>query len=266
MANEMHILLTATGDYRDDPALALESWQVGLRMWIGIGGSVPADDVGPLSTDLSVEAKSINRTETDWTISGNWWMAGPGGLQHFSPDDYLNDQAGPAFATWMATSLCFAGHARLRQLRLYPIGSNGKSVPAAPYAAGSPCTLIYTTIPEGGVAGDALPPQNTVVASHRTSQVGRKGRGRMFLPVSATGQVEKGVLKDASRAAILANQVDLLEALAVTGTSSTRPSVIGAPWTSYAFINSVIVDTAVDTQRRRRKDVIGVPATASVSY
>ena len=266
MANEMHLLLTAQGDYASSaPALANETWQVGLRFWLGIGGSVP-DSVGPLSTDLSVEAKSINRTETNWTITSNWWIAGPGGLEHFSPDDYLNDQAGPAFETWIATSFCFATAVRLRQLRLYPIGSNGKAVPAPPYASGSPCTLTYTTIPNGGVSGEALPPQNTVVASHRTQQVGRRGRGRMFMPVGVTGQVEDGVLISSTVSALLANQVALLEALAVTGTSSVRPSIIGAPWTDYAFIDTVIVDNAMDTQRRRRRSIISTPSSASVSY
>ena len=80
MANEIHLLLTADGDYASSAtSFSQEVWQVGLRFWVGIGGSVP-NPVGPLSTDLSVEAKSISRTETEWTISGNWWLAGPGGV------------------------------------------------------------------------------------------------------------------------------------------------------------------------------------------
>lgn len=266
MANEIHLLLTADGDYASSAAsFTQEVWQVGLRFWVGIGGSVP-DSVGPLSTDLSVEAKSISRTETEWTISGNWWLAGPGGAQHLSPDDYLNDQIAPAFKAWLAATSCFSTRVRLRNLRLYPIGSTGKVVPAPPYAIGSPCLLNFTTIPTGGDSGAMVPPQLSTVASHLTNQTGRKGRGRMYLPPTNVSAIAEGALNSTNKAALQAAQVALLEALALTGTASTRPSIIGAPWTSYAYINAVRMDTIYDTQRRRRSAAAGTVSTSTVTY
>lgn len=269
MANETHFYLTADGDYNPStaPLLAQETWQIGIRLAAVFGGEV--DPLGTLPDNVEVTRNTINRTETSWTIQGNW-EAGKGTII-FRPDDYLNDLAGPAFATWIATSNTFSSRARLRSLRLYPIGADGKSIPAPPYAQGSPMLLTYTgTLPSGGNSGAPLPPQNTPVASHRTAQVGRRGRGRAYLPVLPVGAVGEGVISNSVRDALSAAQATLLAALAYDRTLPdilhVRPIVTGAPWVNYAVINQVRVGNVMDTQRRRRKSIDETFKDTAVNY
>lgn len=270
MANEKHLYLTATGDYASSAApFANESWQTGIRLALTFAAEEPPT-VGTLQNTWSPSASIINLDETNWTISGNWTVIGPG-FAELNPGAFLNAVAGPAWKTWMQTTDCFSNAVRLRELRLYPIGPDGRAVAAPPFAAGSPAVLTYkSTYPTGVVSTALLPPQLTVAASLRTPQVGRRGRGRMFGPALGAGQVSQGTLQSTPKTALLAAYVALLEALA--GGSSPendqwlRPSVIGAPWSSYATINEVRVDNIVDTQRRRRRSAISTWSSASVSY
>lgn len=214
MAGEKHLLLTAQGDYVDG-SLAPETWMVTLRLILNGGDP---DQVGTLPTNWDVSAQTINRTETDWTITSNWRATELLPPFTFQPDDYLNDQAAPAFAGWMGGFPGISSQARLRRLRLYPIGTNGKAIPAPPYATGSPCELVWTSSdPVGGSSAQQLPLQIAGVVSHRTPQVGRSGRGRMFVPALTTTAVDHDSLFSASWCSTAANaQKNLLEGLAFT--------------------------------------------------
>lgn len=266
MAQSLHLLLTASGDYTASD-LSEEFWQVGVRLSCVFGST---DAVGALPDDITVGLHAVARTETDWTIDGNWRLVD--GLSIFQPDDYLNDQAAPAFDAWMAANVR-SNRCRLRTLKIYPIGSpNGKAIPAPPYASGTPVTLSWTgSYPVGGNAGDQLPLQNAVVASHRTNQIGRKGRGRMFWPALTVGGLDAdGFLSTTGKNVITTAQVALLEGLAY-GTFPAdpveiRPCVTGSPWTTYATINQVQVGNVVDTQRRRRNSLTEARQTAPVTY
>lgn len=268
MANEHHLYLTADGDYSSGAAsLANETWQTGVRLLLDFDNT--PDDVGTFPTDWGPVADTISRTEANWTITGNWTAQGGIG-SNFDPGDFLNDQAGPAFKTWIKTADCFSNGVRLRTLRLYPIGPDGRSVPAPPYAKGSPCTLTYTgTLPTGAVSTTLLPAQLSVAASLRTLQVGPRGRGRMFGPALGAGQVSAAVLSNTSQTALLAAYKLLLEdlfvAVNVPTAMSVAPCITGAPWTNYAIVKSVRIDNIIDTQRRRRRSAQGTTASATLA-
>lgn len=267
MANEKHLLLTVQGDYTDS-TLAAEGWQVGVRLALVFG---TVDLVGTLPSNWDPAAVSINRTATNWTITGNWHVPGPvAGV--FNPDDYLNDQAAPAFATWLAAISGMSSHTRIRSLKLAPIGTNGREVPAPPYAQGTPCLLTYTSnYPVGSNSGNHLPLQVSAVASHRTAQTGRPGRGRMYLPSLNTGAVQTdGLFSSTWTGNTAASHVTLLESLAYDATppynTSVRPIVTGGNYTKYGIINSVKVGNVPDTQRRRRRSIPETYSTATPSY
>lgn len=268
MADEKHLYVTVGGGYVSTlTQLANETWQFGLRLSLVAGTT---DPVATLPNDWNVVAATINRTESDWTITGNWTIQGPG-VASFAPDDYLNDQAAPAIEAFITTSSLFATGVQLREAKIYPIGTNGKAIPAPPYAGGSPITLTWTgTLPTGGASGEIMPPQNSTVLSHRTSQIGRKGRGRIFAPPLTTGAVDDGQISSATRALLSSSHVTWLEAMAFgtypSDSYEARPAVIGAPWTTYATINTSVVDSAFDTQRRRRRQLTLTSTTAAVSY
>jgi predicted nucleic acid-binding Zn ribbon protein len=264
MANEKHLLLTAQGDYTD-PNLIEESWQVGIRLALVFGN---VDSVGVLPNNWDPAAVTINRTETHWGIVGNWIAPGPSGTFH--PDDYLNDHAAPAFATWLNAFPALSDACRLRSLKLSPIGTDGRAVPAPPYTQGSPCTLTWTSsYPLGSNSSIQLPLQNSLVMSHRTPQIGRRGRGRMFVAgltaalIDAHAHVASGVVTSA-----LSAQVALMHSLTYAGSTlvdpHVKPIVVGHPWTNYGVITSVRCGNVSDTQRRRRRSLTETVTSSSV--
>lgn len=256
MANELHLLATFRGDYTDAD-LSAETWQVGVRFRASNTGG---DSVGTLPNDFAPAAATINRDETNWTITGNWHLAGPA-LATISADDWLNDQLAPAAATMIASSR-FSNLVRLRRIDVYPIGTNGKAVPAPPYSAGTPVSLVWKTSvePKGTGTGSIMPLQISCVASWRTQQVGRRGRGRVFLPPFTVA----ALTADARFASSLPDEVAglcsnwLTDSAVDSGVSSTYIDAIvtGSPWNSYAKINNVRVGNVPDTQRRRRRQLV----------
>lgn len=268
MAGEKHLLLTWGGDYTDTQN-STEVWQNSLRLALVFGN---VDDVGTLPSNWDPVAASVSRTETHWTITSNWTVDGPG-TQTFSPDDFLNDQVAPALDTWVGQS-GIADRLRLRWVKCFPIGSNGRAVPAPPYSQGTPCLLEWTSsYPLGDDGGNMLPLQCAGVVSHRSNQTGRRGRGRVFrggLSVNANDihamipSTIAGYWKDA--------EIALLEAVAINVGSGpgdlvkTRPAVIGSPWTQYGVITQVRVGDRVDTQRRRRAQLEETYVSGTPSY
>jgi hypothetical protein len=266
MANEKHLLLTATGGWVDSD-LSTEIWQVGLRLALVFG---EVDPIGTLPNNWNPAASTISRTETNWNIDGNWIVDGPA-TTDFDPGDYLNDQAAPAFDDWMDTAGRSTG-VRLDALKLYPIGTDGKAIPAPPFASGTPCTLTWTSgNPLGATAGNLVPINNAIVASHRTGQVGRAGRGRMFIPGFAAGAVSaEGLVDNTVLGFLLAAQVALLEAVAFDGDPvlgpNVRPIVTGGGYSAYATISQVRMGNVWDTQNRRRRQLVETYSSTSVSY
>ena len=270
MANEKHLYVVAQGDYTDS-SLANEVWQVGLRFFASATGT--PDEVGTFVSSWDVVPVNHARTETDWRIDGNWSVEG--GINDLDPADWLNDQLAPAFDAWMGQA-SISQVCRLRALKVYPIGApTGLVIPAPPYSTGSPVALTWTSnYPVCGGGTTPLPLQASVVASHRTAQIGRRGRGRMYLPVppigamstagSAASQLASGYISGA-----LAAQVQLLEdcQIDIAGAGfNCFPAVTGSPWESYALISSVQVGNYIDTQRRRRNALNETYSTSAVSY
>ncbi len=265
MANEKHLLLTWGGDYVDS-ANTGEVWQNGLRLVMD-NGTIP--DVGTVPNTWSPVAQDINRTETNWTITGNW-RADFGLGQFFNPDDWLNDQVAPALDTWLGQS-GISDKVRLLWAKVFPIGPNGKAYPAPPYTSGTPILLSWTSsYPTGDDGAAILPLQNALVISHRTPQIGRRGRGRVFRAgVSQNANSTGGVVPSTIQGYLRDAEVAFLEAVSgsfgLTAAVKVRAAVIGAPWTSYGCINQVRVGNRMDTQRRRRFQVDETYVSAAVS-
>jgi hypothetical protein len=252
MAGEKHLLLRIAGEY-SSAGLEAEIWQTDIRLALVFG---TVDALGTLPSNWEPVAETIARTESDWTIEGNWKVQ-HGVADFFRPDDYLNDQVLPAVADWMLANQT-SDQVILRTLALYPIGApSGNAVPAVPYAVGTPCTLTMTT---NGVTGSAtgvpLPLQNSIVVSHKSSQIGARGRGRMFLPMPTSSSLTGAKLQTAKVTTLLDAHIAFLEALSYNGALANdahiRPIVTGKPYTGYGVIGQVRVGNIVDTQRRRR--------------
>lgn len=265
MANEKHLLLTING-HTTGTGLEAETWQCGLRLALTF--AAPFEPVATLPDYWDPVAATISRDETDWTIEGNWTVNGPL-TATFAPDDWLNDQVAPALYYWMVGTKQ-TGNSRIDSASVYPIGApSGHAIPAPPFSGGSPVTLSYKTPLGAGTSTGLLPLQCSMVASHRTAQTGRAGRGRMYLPPTGSSELSNGLVGATACQAIADAQAAFLEALCDLGTGvdpNLRPIVTGGNFTKGAVINSVIVDNVVDTQRRRRKSIASTEYSASTSY
>lgn len=264
MAGEKHLLLTWGGDYVPN-TMPGEIWMNTLRLALVFGA---VDPVGTLPSNYEPVAATHARTEATYTITGNWSIDGPL-TSGFDPADYLNDQVQPALAAWMAAA-ALNNQVRLRWIDLAVCDSpSGNQVPAPPYATGSPCRLEYTSsYPVGALGGTQLPPNNSIVVSHRTQQVGPKGRGRMFLPTTSSTALSGARVSAATQEDVRDAQVALLEALGVEVSDdvNVRPCVTGKPYTNYAVINQVQVGNVMDSQRRRRNALTEAYDSAPVTY
>jgi len=268
VANEKHLLLTFSGDY-DYSDLQTESWQTGIRLKLALNEPF-GDDVGTLPNNWEPSPTTINRTETHWTIQGNWEInLAP---SHFSPDDYLNDIVAPAWTAFLGGTPC-SSHLKTRQIKLSPIVAPlGHLSPAPPYLSGTPCVLDYTSAyPEGGSGSNLIPLQNSFAVSLRSPQPGRRGRGRMFMPPMTTAALGTHGFMDSTQQTNTINSAKaFLEALAwdstVVGSQHIRPVVTGKPYSSYGVVTQTRLDNIVDTQRRRRRSLVGTILTATPSY
>ena len=119
-----------------------------------------------------------------------------------------------------------------------------------------------------------MPLQTSLVASLRTQQIGRRGRGRIYLPplassVMASSGADAGTVAAATRAAIGAQVGNMLKALQLKGTGPNSLwaacIVTGAPYTAYSIINQVRIGNTIDTQKRRRASIAEVYSSTAVS-
>lgn len=253
--NATHFLLNLNGSYRSGPASGgVEIWQTGVRIYVGTNPTEPSS-IGTLPTVPIVESV-ISRTEASWTIDGIW--RAELGINDFDPGDYLNDQAGPA-ARDLITGALFASDVQIDSLSLYPISTPAGKVAAPPgYAQGAPVTLTYTGTKPSGAGGQGLPPQDCVVASLRTPQTGRRGRGRMYLPPFDRAVMSNLVLSSSAADDTASAVKTFLEALRLDAGSGgiwATPIVTGAPYTAYGVVNTVQVGNVIDTQQRRRASI-----------
>lgn len=118
----------------------------------------------------------------------------------------------------------------------------------------------------GGVAGDALPPQNTMLISLKTGQKGGRKRGRAYIPgVSEASQVN-GIISGAQLTALQALGAGLTNTYKAGGTEPQYQLVVYSPeqltpppprpfkareGILNTLITNVVADTTVRTQRHR---------------
>lgn len=253
-----HCYLVASGSYPGEPE---EHWMVGIRLLLEHGSTPPADH-GDLSTKSIDEVNEV-RTESLWNISTRWTATST--ADTFHPDDFLNDQAAPAFTTWMG-SAHISTDTHLDSLKLSPINALGK------VAELRTSLLTWTSSNPGGADSEPqMPLQVSGGISWQTPLIGRHGRGRIFSPASTTASVSggSGVFTSSHCNDVRDASIALLEGCSflATGTGwSIVPIVTGKPYASYGEILEVRVSNVPDTQRRRRKSLTPTFHTGPVSY
>lgn len=259
MTDATHLYVVYSGGYTDHSD---ESWQFGIRFLVDKSISAPSDS-GTLAAK-EILADSISRTETDWTIVSTFNL-GLGGGGIFSVDDWLNDQLAPAVTTFFGATH-ISSKVRLDSIKVSPITAAGL------VGEGRTALLTWTgSNPTGPTTGNMMPLETAVAVSWQTPQIGRRGRGRVYLPAhgvsscDADGMILDGVCQDDRDAAIA-----WLQDSAVTSGIITQqwaiPIVTGDPWTAYGEILEVRVGHVWDAQRRRRRSLQEAYVTGTVSY
>lgn len=259
MTDATHAYVVWQGGFKDWP---FETWQVGVRYMLVNSGTEP-DHVGTLPT-YTVNPAAVARDETDWTIN-SLWNAGLGLAESISVDDWLNDQLAPAGLAMM--SGCYIStQVTLDRIKASPITGTG-------HVADLRTSILEfkATVPDGTVSVPQLPAECSVVGSWVTQKIGRRGRGRIYLPPTGSAIIsDGGNLAQAQQDHVVAGLVAMLEASAITPTGGGNhwalPIVTGAPYTSYAQIDGVRVGQIVDSQRRRRRQTSENYRAAAVNY
>lgn len=259
MADATHAYVVFHGGFLDHLE---EYWQVGVRYMLVNSGTAP-DHVGSLPT-FTVNAAAVARDETDWTIS-SLWNAGLGISETINVDDWLNDQLAPA-ALALLSGTYISSQVTLKGIKASPINGSGHVVDLR-----TSQLLWKSPVPHGPTDIPMLPAECSVACSWVTQRIGRKGRGRIYLPPTGSAVInESGDLAGAQTAHIAEGAVAFLEASAITPTGPGNhwalPIVTGQPYTAYAQIDGVRVGSVIDSQRRRRRQVTEVYAALAASY
>lgn len=172
-----HVYLTAHGSWHTGEWLG-ESAQFGLRLTYE--GSIP--DRGAIytpGTNGSVVAASGTQAGTNGVLTKAWsCRVGPVGSSDDCGPDQQIDLAEDLRTFLDATKAYFSQNFRWTHFKVCPIGTDGK-------AQGYSSTYTLTT-PVTGTATGHLPPQIAMAVSLRAPIIGRKGRGRFYLPALAS--------------------------------------------------------------------------------
>lgn len=260
MADEKHLYCVLRGDYVSG-ALVTERWQIGVRLWAD--WSVP-DDFGNLPSTGDYIAADHSAVVAGNTVTSTWdWSQGPTG-GYFAPWTYLTDRA-TAFSTFITTAN-LSSQVRLREIRLYP-----NLAPLGNAFEGRSASLVFGTPPSGAATGNPMPTEVANVMSLRTPQVGRRGRGRVYLPIHSSAALDgTGFITTTVQSSARSATVVLLQALSANPAAPdalhVRPIVTGSPWNKYGVIREVRSGNIFDSQRRRRRQLDEVYVTTAVSY
>lgn len=153
-----------------------ETAQMGLRL--GMVPTIGAPDMGAIFTlpvASSVTKGTVQGSDATWNYSCNWeaqWGENPD--QATINLDQQADMATDCLTFWNSVrSLCSSG-IRFTGVKIAPIQPDGT------YSYGASEWRLKT--PSAGSAASAWPPETSVAMTIMADVIGRRGRGRLFLP------------------------------------------------------------------------------------
>lgn len=240
-------------------------------LWLGETASNSLHfDVRDVGDQPDVTAGSVDLAEWDWsnaggtlnvtTASGSFlcergWKNDSGGDTDGFFSDFLN-----AWSTfYAATKGYMAGHLKLRDIRLYPIGADGRFDDT-----GTPF-IARPTAPISPPASDDKSPDTAIVFSLYSQLRTRRGRGRYYFgPIGQNiEQTAHGTIGSTTTTALATAMAAWMTALrdvefsVVIGGGQTITPVIlhrSTPLTTASVISQVRVGDEFDVQERRTKN------------
>jgi len=255
MANLHHIYVTAHGEYTTAAWLG-EKGQIGIRLPITHGASEPAK--GSVFTPVengSVDIDSGTQAGTNGTLTRTWTARlGPIGNPD-NADAAMQADLGDDFWTFLNTIKAYhSNYWRWTHVKIAPILADGSyGAPSAVYTFTSPLT--------GTGATPSSPPEVALAVSLRAGIIGRRGRGRMYLPaLSSTATLSgDGTVQSACATALVSATQTLVTNLEnMPGTEEYGPmvAVMSAGSATAVRPSQVRVGNHFDAQRRRQHQVV----------
>lgn len=253
-----HFYMTAHGEFSGP--WAGEFAQIGSRVCFRPQGTDPSPLI-QLPDGGDIEQTFTERDITNFTVTQTFDYDLP-----WNPRDFWDtmDDCADDFRTFLtATQGAVATLFRWTEIKVAPIelGTGKYLAPASVYTLKSPLT--------GGATG-MLPPECAIAVSLRTAVVGKRGRGRMYIPalgqgstiVTADGRVTPG-MQNTLATALKQYVTDIRE---VPGSEVFRSDVVICSANSRTAVipQQVRVGDHVDAQRRRQHQVEEIYVTQTI--
>lgn len=249
-----HIYVTAHGEWTTANWLG-EKGQIGIRLPITEGANEP--DKGSVFTPVengNVELDSGTQAGTNGTLTRTW-EARLGGLGSIDNADAAM-QADLGDDIWTFLNAIKAYHSfywKWTHVKIAPILADGSyGAPSAVYQ--------FTTAIVGTGATPTMPPEVALAVSFRAGIIGRRGRGRIYLPgLSSTACLTgDGTVMSSCATALVNAAVTLVSNLQdIPGTEQYGPTVavMSAGSSTAVRPSQVRVGNHFDAQRRRQHQV-----------
>jgi len=194
------------------------------------------------------------------------WNGNLGVGSTLSVHDWLNEQLGPA-GLLLLSGCYISSQVNLHGVKASPINGSGHVVGLRT------AQLLYKSpLPHGPTDIPMLPAECSVAVSWITPVVGRRGRGRIYLPPTGSAILaEDGNLGTSQTSHIATGAAAFVEATKVTppplvpSTEWALPVVTGSPYTAYGQLVGCRVGSVVDSQRRRRRSMSEVYSAATIT-
>lgn len=181
-------------DYSSASGWQGETAQMGVRL--GMVPTVGAPDMGEIFTlpvASSVTRQAVQGSDATWNYSCNWeahWGSNPDEATIDLAQQA--DMAADVLTFWNAIKgKCNTG-VRLTGVKIAPIQADGT------YSYGASEWRLKT--PLAGTYGTAMPPETSIAMTIMADVIGRRGRGRLFLPgLASTTAATNGKVTSATQ-------------------------------------------------------------------
>lgn len=255
MSNLHHVYVTAHGEYTVG-AWSGEKAQIGLRIGVELESSLPSKGAlfTPYGGHGDVVADSGSQAGTNGTLAKAWTARiGPAGSEENADGPWQVDLCDDVY-TFLNTIKGYQNNGfRWTGCKIAPILSTGRyGAPGAVYTFTAPIV--------GATSTSCTPPELAVAASLRAAVLGRKGRGRVYVPALSMNTINAadGTLAVSTQTGLRDALVTLVSNIEnAPGTEIWTPLVIvtSAGATQAARPSQVRVGSHFDVQRRRQAQV-----------
>lgn len=265
MAAVQHVYLTAHGEWTAAEWVG-EKAQIGFRMAFAEVGDAPAKGsiFTPMANgDVANLTGTTSGTNGTLTNTFTFRVGATGSTENFDGSWQVN--AAEDFWTFLnAIKGLISTTFRWTHIKIAPVLADGKyGAPSAVYTFTSPLAGTAST------SNPTLPPEVAIALSLRAPVLGRRGRGRMYIPglTSAALQIN-GILTTAANSTLRSSMATLVSTVQDLGTATENHQgivvVTSAGQSTAVRPSEVRVGSHLDVQKRRQDQVSEVYSSTAL--